>query len=208
MMNHDHNHENKHRLGRHSWSSPKGSGGPSGHRGHRGGDGSRRNHGGEGGGGHGGRYFDRGDLRLVLLSLIAEKPRYGYELIRSISESSGGVYRPSPGVIYPTLTLLEDLGHVRTSVDDSQRRLHEITIEGQAYLSAHRVTLEAMRSRIPGRRSPEVQAQIGEVRAAMETLKQALRSTLAAGPVGAARLARTVAVIAQAARDIAAGDDK
>ncbi len=210
MMNHDQHHEFKHRLGRHLWSHSRGPGGHGDHRGPRGGDGSRRHHGGEGGrgGGHGGRYFGRGDLRLVLLSLIAEKPRHGYELILSISESSGGVYRPSPGVVYPTLTLLEDLGHVRTSVDDSQRRLHEITAEGRAYLSAHRVTLEEMRSRIPDRRSPEVQAQIGEVRAAMETLKQALRSTLAAGPVGAARLARTVAVITRAARDIAASDDK
>lgn len=143
----------------------------------------------------------------MLLSLIAERPRHGYDLIRSIAESSGGVYRPSPGVVYPTLTLLEDLGHVRTTLDADQRRLHEITTEGRAYLDAHRVSLEQMRSRIPGRRAPEVEVQIGEVRAAMDSLKQALRATLADGPVEATRLESIVAAIERAARDVAGDDD-
>lgn len=173
-------------------------------------DGGDDGRGGGGGGrrgrGRGGRYFGRGDLRLVLLSLIAEKPRHGYDLILSIAESTGGVYRPSPGVVYPTLTLLEDLGHVRTTTDADGRRLHEITAEGRAFLDAHRVSLAGMQSRIPGRRPPEVEAQLREVRTAMEQLKQALRATLAAGPVEASRLVQIVATIEQAARDIAAGE--
>jgi len=175
--------------------------------GHGGGRGRGRG-GGDGGGhrGRGGRYFGRGDLRLVLLSLIAEKPRHGYDLIRAIAESTGGVYRPSPGVIYPTLALLEDLGHLRTSVDADQRRQHEITAEGRAFLDAHRVSLAGMQSRIPGRRPLEVEAQVREVRMAMEQLKQALRATLAGGPVEAARLARIVATIEQAARDVAGSE--
>lgn len=138
----------------------------------------------------------------MLLSLIAEKPRNGYDLIRSISESSGDVYRPSPGVIYPTLTLLEDLGHIRTILDENQRRLLGITPEGRAYLDAHRVSLEKMQSRIPGRRSPELEAQVGEVRAAMDGLKQALRTTLGGEPVSAERLARIVAAIERAAGEV------
>jgi DNA-binding PadR family transcriptional regulator len=186
------------------WSEPRGAHGHGGRRG-RGGHPHRDDHGG-GHHGRGGRYFGRGDLRLVLLALIAEKPRHGYELIRSIAESSGGVYRPSPGVIYPTLTLLEDLGQVRTMVDAGQRRLHTITAEGRAYLDAHRVLLEQMKSRIPGRRTPEVAAQVGELRTAMELLKQALRATLAGGPIDARRMARIVAAIGRAAREVAGSE--
>ena len=66
--------------------------------------------------GHGGRsglgrFFAHGDLRLVILHLIAEKPRHGYEIIKAIEEQVGGAYSPSPGVIYPTLTLLEEIGY-------------------------------------------------------------------------------------------------
>ena len=71
---------------------------------------------GRGGGRSGlGRFFAHGDLRLVILQLIAEKPRHGYEIIKAIEEQVGGAYSPSPGVVYPTLTLLEELGHVTVS---------------------------------------------------------------------------------------------
>jgi DNA-binding PadR family transcriptional regulator len=82
------------------------------------------------------RMFDHGDLRFVVLKLIAEKPRHGYDLIKAIEEASGGAYAPSPGVIYPTLTLLEDMGMVTTTTEGS-KKLHSITPEGQAYLAAN-----------------------------------------------------------------------
>jgi DNA-binding PadR family transcriptional regulator len=63
-------------------------------------------------GGRMGRFFDHGDLRLVVLKLIADKPSHGYELIKAVETAAGGAYTPSPGVIYPTLTLLEELGYV------------------------------------------------------------------------------------------------
>lgn len=186
--------------GRPEGHSARGGRGGRGHGGGRGGDGHGR------GGGRHGRYFGHGDLKLVLLALIAEKPRHGYDLIRSIADSTGGIYRPSPGVIYPTLALLEDLGHVRAIEDVEQRRLLEITAEGRAYLDAHRVSLAEVQSQIPGRRSPQVEAQVGEVRGAMERLRQALRTTLSSGPVDAARLAKIVATIEQAARAVSAHD--
>src|SRR5579871_1881059 len=70
-------------------------------------------HEGRGFGRHGrpGRVFEQGDLRLVLLKLIADQPRHGYELIRAVEDAVGGAYSPSPGVVYPTLTLLEELGY-------------------------------------------------------------------------------------------------
>jgi DNA-binding PadR family transcriptional regulator len=91
----------------------------------------------ERGGRHGmRRMFDHGDLRFVVLKLIAEKPRHGYDLIKAIEEASGGAYAPSPGVIYPTLTLLEDMGMV-TATADGAKKLYAITPEGQAYLAAN-----------------------------------------------------------------------
>ena len=91
-------------------------------------------------GGHGGhvghvgrsgrlrRVFDHGDLRYVLLHLIAERPRHGYELIKAIEEQFGGMYSPSPGVIYPTLTLLEELGYARaeTAAGGSEKFIHQV----------------------------------------------------------------------------------
>ena len=81
-----------------------------------------------------GRFFDTGDLRFVILRLIAEKPSYGYEIIKQIEERLGGAYAPSPGVVYPTLTLLEELGYVTVTVGDGTKKLHTITSEGQAAL--------------------------------------------------------------------------
>src|SRR5689334_24215085 len=99
-------------------------------------------HGMRGGGWRGGRVFDHGDLRLVILQLIAEKPRHGYELIKAIEEQVAGAYSPSPGVIYPTLTLLEELGYVTVSTGESAKKLHEITAEGRAFLDANRRTVD------------------------------------------------------------------
>src|SRR5579862_4565232 len=87
-------------------------------------------HGPRGFGRHGARpdrVFEQGDLRLVLLKLIADKPSHGYELIKAVEEAVGGVYAPSPGVVYPTLTLLEDMGYVRQQPDaDGAKKLYAI----------------------------------------------------------------------------------
>src|SRR5271168_3337781 len=71
------------------------------------------------------RVFDQGDLRYVILKLISEAPRHGYEIIKAIEEKVGGAYSPSPGVIYPTLTLLEELGHVTVAEHDG-KKLHTL----------------------------------------------------------------------------------
>ncbi len=67
-----------------------------------------------------GRPFDHGELRYILLTLISEKPRHGYELIKAIEERSGGIYTPSPGVVYPTLTMLEEMNYVALDHDRQQ----------------------------------------------------------------------------------------
>jgi hypothetical protein len=71
-----------------------------------------------------GRLFDYGELRFVLLRMIAQTPRHGYELIKAIEERMGGTYSPSPGVIYPTLTLLEEQGYATVTADSGKKQVH------------------------------------------------------------------------------------
>src|SRR5271170_7902575 len=109
----------------------------------------RWRHGG-GFGGREGRMFDSGELRLAILALIAEKPRHGYEVIKALSERVGGDYSPSPGVVYPTLTMLEDMGYASASVDEGGRKLYAITPEGQKFLAENKPQVDAILSRLDG----------------------------------------------------------
>ena len=97
-------------------------------------------------GGREGRMFDPGELRLVILALVAEKPRHGYEVIKALGERVGGDYSPSPGVVYPTLALLEDTGLASASVDEGGRKLYAITAEGQKHLDENRAQIDAISS--------------------------------------------------------------
>lgn len=91
-----------------------------------------------------GRFFEHGDLRWVILALLEEQARHGYELIKELEERTGGAYRPSPGVVYPTLALLEDEGFVRQAGGETGRKLYEINDEGKAELDKHRTIVEAL----------------------------------------------------------------
>lgn len=131
-----------------------------------------------------GRFFAHGDLRLVILALIAEKPRHGYEIIKAIEERVGGAYSPSPGVIYPTLTLLEELGHVTVGASaEGGRKLHEITGQGRAFLEANRPTLDALLARMDEAGRARGDGPAPQVVRAMENLRLALRLRLARGPL-------------------------
>jgi DNA-binding PadR family transcriptional regulator len=130
------------------------------------------------GGGPGGlgRFFAHGDLRHVVLNLIAEKARHGYEIIKAIEERVGGAYSPSPGVIYPTLTLLEELGYVSVNAGgDGGKKLYTITPEGQAFLEANRATLDALHARMDEAGRTHGRGDAPQVVRAMENLKMALR---------------------------------
>lgn len=84
-----------------------------------------------------GQVFERGALKYVILDLISKKPRHGYEIIREFEELSGGCYIPSPGTIYPTLQMLEDIGSIRM-LRENGKKVYEITDEGKEYLSSHK----------------------------------------------------------------------
>ena len=84
------------------------------------------------------RMFDGGELRLVLLALLEGQPRHGYDLIREIEERTGGSYAPSPGVVYPTLTMLDEMGHIDEVKEEGSRKRFAITDAGKAFLAEKR----------------------------------------------------------------------
>jgi DNA-binding PadR family transcriptional regulator len=94
-----------------------------------------------------GRMLAQGDLRLIALALIAEEPRHGYEIIKLVEEKTGDWYSPSPGIVYPTLTYLEEAGYVTASTEGA-KKLYAITDEGRAYLQASRDVVDAVLERL------------------------------------------------------------
>jgi DNA-binding PadR family transcriptional regulator len=162
--------------------------------------------GGFGGGGRGGRgrFFGPGDLRLVLLALIEEKPRHGYELIKDLEAKFGGAYAPSPGSVYPTLTLLEELGHVRSTASEGTKRLVEITDEGRRYVADNQVALDSAMSRMAmAARAASGEMPPEDVHHAMHTLKAALSFHRAAWDAGETERVRKI--IEEAAAAISKG---
>ena len=94
------------------------------------------------------RMFESGELRLVLLKLIADEPRHGYDLIRAIEDMTGGEYAPSPGVVYPTLTLLQDMGLIEEAPGEGPRKPFQATNEGRAHLAEREEEVEALLDRL------------------------------------------------------------
>ena len=160
------------------------------------GHGSERGRGGMRGrrGGRIGRFFEHGDLRLVILALIAERPRHGYEIIKAIEERVGGAYSPSPGVVYPTLTMLEEIGHVRVDVTAGTKKLHSITPEGSVFLEANQTAVAALFARITAAGQARVSAEAPPVLRGMENLKLALRLRLSHGALTEEQV-RTIAQV-------------
>jgi DNA-binding PadR family transcriptional regulator len=94
------------------------------------------------------RLFEQGDLKYVILRLLEEKPRHGYEIIKDLESRFGGSYAPSPGTVYPTLTMLEDLGYARIIPEEGGKKIYEITDEGRKYLAEHSSTVNDIFERI------------------------------------------------------------
>ncbi|MBX3483612.1 PadR family transcriptional regulator [Phenylobacterium sp.] len=160
---HRHFHEHRLHRGRHGW----------------GGHGGRHERG-ERHGRRFGRFFEHGDLRYVVLALLAERSRHGYELIKELEDRTGGAYRPSPGVVYPTLAMLEDEGMIRQTAGDGGRKQFEITDAGRAELENHKATVEALFARMDeaGRASGPGRPRVGR---AMMNLGMALKNRMARG---------------------------
>jgi DNA-binding PadR family transcriptional regulator len=142
--------------------------------------GPERGFGGRGPGGFGrgfgegrGRMFDAGDIKLVILRLLAEQPSYGYQLIKTMEQRLAGGYTPSPGVIYPTLTMLEEEG-LASSTTENNKKIYSLTPEGTEFLESNKERIGELFERLEetGRgfergRSPEIMKAFMNLRSAV-----------------------------------------
>lgn len=149
-----------------------------------------------------GRVFDHGDLRYLLLHLIAEKPRHGYELIKAIEEKFGGMYSPSPGVIYPTLTMLEELGQIRLAEGDGTKKAYAVTEEGRAFLAANHAAVEQVLARMAEAAQAFGGGPAPEILRAMHNLRLALRIRLGRGPLDGDQVRRVTEILDRAAGEV------
>ncbi|CAN5122066.1 hypothetical protein BH11PSE4_BH11PSE4_23490 [soil metagenome] len=147
------------------------------------------------------RMFDGSELRLVLLKLIADKPRHGYDLIRAIEERTGGAYAPSPGIVYPTLTLLSDMGLISEQLTEGARKQFAVTPEGTAHLADNAAEVAAMFARLDALAAQRDRTDSVPVRRAMHNLKSVLISRLGEG-LDREKLLAAVALIDEAAQKI------
>jgi len=149
------------------------------------------------------RMFDGGELRLVLLALLEEQPRHGYDLIREIEERTGGSYAPSPGVVYPTLTMLDEMGHIDEVKEEGTRKRFAITDAGKAFLAEKREEVDALLERLAAIGEHEGRSAGGApIKRAMMGLGMALRDTLGAARGNPDLVHDVAAIIDEAARKI------
>ena len=148
--------------------------------------------------------FGHGDLRYVVLQLLAEKPRHGYEIIKELEERVGGAYSASPGTVYPTLSLLEDLGYAVSRTEEGGKKVYEITEEGRRYLEENRDTVEDIFQRVQG----FAEELFSTERAAMaRSVGELVRASFRAAARGGDERARRVREILERARREVEGMD-
>jgi DNA-binding PadR family transcriptional regulator len=123
--------------------------------------------------GPGERFFGRGDLKYVILELLKDQPRHGYDIIRALEERMHGRYRPSPGSVYPTLQMLEDLGYVSSSQSEG-KKVYTITDEGRRYLTEEQSTVDDIRSRITAGWDAAQRPEVSDLMHEVQQLARAL----------------------------------
>jgi DNA-binding PadR family transcriptional regulator len=152
----------------------------------------------------GGRMFEQGDLRFVILSLLEEKPRHGYEIIKALEERFGGTYAPSPGVVYPTLQLLEDQGFARIVPGPEGKKTYEITDAGRAHLAENRDTVDSIFDRVSKLMGHFLDEPMTEVHRAFKEVAKATYSRASDAVQNPAALKQIVEILGRAAREIEA----
>ncbi|MGB7205640.1 MAG: PadR family transcriptional regulator [Anderseniella sp.] len=148
------------------------------------------------------RIFQRGELRLVLLHLIAEQPRHGYDLIRQIEEMTGGHYAPSPGIVYPTLTLMAEMDLIGEKVDKEGKKVYSITKSGSAKLAEEEKHVAQILDRLEGVSKMDEAADGASIRRAVHNLKSAIRIRLADEEKDSGKILEVSAIIDEAASKI------
>jgi len=146
------------------------------------------------------RVFDAAELRLVLLKLLSEQPRHGYDLIRAMEELTGGAYSPSPGVVYPTLTLLAEMGHIAEDASEGSRKTYSVTADGVALLEERAAEVAALMARLAELAGERKRFDAMPVKRAMMNLRAVLMHKL--GGEGGDKLHAIAAIIDEAAQKI------
>lgn len=157
---------------------------------------------GRGGNGRSRRMFDGGELRLVLLKLIADEPRHGYDLIRAIEEMTGGGYAPSPGVVYPTLTMLDEMGLIEEQASEGAKKRFAATDAGRTQLAERAEEVEALIARLTAIGEHRNRADHQPVRRAMGNLREAVRGRVMQGGLSEDTLHDIAALIDEVAQKI------
>ena len=149
------------------------------------------------------RMFDAGELRLVLLKLIADEPRHGYDLIRAIETLTGGAYAPSPGVVYPTLTLLDEMGLIEEHQSEGAKKRFAVTAEGRAHLAERQGETDALIARLTDLGADRARSGGGApIGRAMSNLGQAIAGRMARGDFSDDTLHDAAALIDEVAQKI------
>jgi DNA-binding PadR family transcriptional regulator len=152
--------------------------------------------------GRGSRMFEQGDLKLVILRLLEEKPRHGYEIIKELESRSSGAYSPSPGTVYPTLTMLEDLGYARAVPEEGGKKIYEITEEGKKHLAEHSSTVNDVFEKFVKFAEGFTASPMLEVNQAFRDVAKATYSTATGHINDKDRLAKIKEVLTRAAAEI------
>ena len=148
------------------------------------------------------RMFESGELRLVLLKLIADQPRHGYDLIRAIEELTHGAYAPSPGVVYPTLTMLEDMGFIEEQQAEGSRKQFAATSEGRDHLEEKAQEVESLMERLEDLGSDRRKAGGAPIKRAVGNLLAALWHRVTRDEVNEQTLHDIAAILDEAAQKI------
>jgi DNA-binding PadR family transcriptional regulator len=135
---------------------------------------------------------------MLVLHLISEQPRHGYEIIKAIEDLTGGAYAPSPGVVYPTLTLLEELGHV-VSTADGTRKSFAITDAGSAVLAENKAEVETILARVA---KAQTRQSAPAIIRAIENFRMSLRLKLGGEPLSPDAVKALASLLDETARKI------
>lgn len=148
------------------------------------------------------RMFGSGELRLALLSLIAEETRHGYELIKAVEELTDGAYAPSPGAVYPTLNLMVDEGVIQEAESDGARKNFAVTKEGQSELDERADEVEALLAKLASRGEHRAKNSSPDLFRAMGNLANVLRNKARRGGLGKEGVDEIVDLIDELAKRI------
>ena len=148
------------------------------------------------------RMFETGELRLVLLKLIADEPRHGYDLIRAIEDLTGGEYAPSPGVVYPTLTLLQDMGLIEEAAGEGARKPFRVTDEGRTHLEERADEVESLFERLADLKPSEGSMAGPAIGRAVKNLMTALSHRIGRDGLDEELLLEIAAILDEAAQRI------